>query len=315
MLLRAHGTQLQKQLLRTMQQIGTIINYCTNDFRFIDRCIEEAKIFSKQIIIPVCDHFFDGTDENRHLLEHTYERHPDCTFVEFSYLPDRLYSQYHSMTPDDQNWAMYWGATPRYIGFYFLDPGIDTVLFLDSDEILEGKKFLAWIRTVEDWPFEAVRLAAYYYVLRPTFRAKNVVNLPLLVKKQVFSPLTFFNDLDRLGAYQAHPGLKREQVVGLDGTPFVHHYSWVRTYEECLQKSRTWGHRHDEDWPKLIREAFQGKMDRLFGTTHTFTEIENPYFDPFEVPFPKEKAAPLGAHVLQITEKAFRKKEIEYALL
>lgn len=298
-----------------MTNIGTIINYCTNDFRFIDRCIEEAKIFSKQIIIPVCDRFFDGTEENRHLLHHTYAKHPDCTFIEFPYLPDRLYSQYHSMKPDDINWAMYWGATPRYIGFHFLDEKIDTVLFLDSDEIVEGKVFAKWFASGEYLSYEALRLAAYYYALKPNFRAKNVVNLPLLVKKKPFGPLTFFNELDRLGAYQAHPGPKREKIVGLNGFPFVHHYSWVRTKAECLLKARTWGHRNDENWPALIDEAFQGNVDRLFGTTHTFSEIEKSYYDPLKTIFPKDPPPFPGAHVLRIKERDLRIKEIEYALL
>ncbi|MBX7067074.1 MAG: hypothetical protein K1X28_07575 [Parachlamydiales bacterium] len=298
-----------------MPSIATIINYCTNDFRFIDRCIQEAKLFSNQILIPVCDHFFDGSPENRELLHHTYARHPDCTFIEFPYLPDRLYSQYHNIKPSDTDWSMFWGTTGRYISFLFLDADIDTVLFLDSDEVFEGKAFLEWLETKEHESYEAMRLAAYYYALKPTFRAKNVVNLPLLAKKEAFKPLTLFNEIDRLGAYMTHAGPKREKVVGVNGLPFVHHYSWVRTKEECLQKARTWGHRHDEDWPKLIEEAFNGKTDRLFGSTHQFFEIEKGYFDPLDIPFPTTKAPKPGPHVQRISERDVRIKEIENALL
>lgn len=298
-----------------MHSIGTIINYCTNDFRFIGKCIEEAKIFSKQIIIPVCDHFFDGTSENRHLLEHTYAQHPDCIFIEFPYLSDRLYSQYHKLGPNDTDWAMFWGATPRYFGFHYLLDEIDTVLFLDSDEIFEGKEFLRWFDSGEHLAYEAIRLGAYYYALKPTLQAKNVVNLPLLVKRNSFAPLTLFNEIDRVGAYMTHFGPKRERVVGLNGFPFVHHYSWVKTKDECLLKARTWGHRNDEDWPALIEEAFQGKMDRLFGTTHEFAEIERGYFDPFQVTFPEQNPPPPGPHVQYVDERKLRLKEVELALL
>lgn len=278
----------------SMCSIATIIDYCSNDFRFIDRCIEEAKIFSKQIIVPVCDHFFDGTPENHSLLAHTYARHPDCTFLEFAYLPNRLYSAYHPMHSDDPNWSMYWGATPRYIGWQYLDPKIDAVLFLDSDEIMEGSRFQSWIESGAFQAYEAVRLGAYYYALRATLRAEKIVNLPLLVKKETFSPLTLFNDLDRLGAYQAHVGPKRDKVVGIDGYPLLHHYSWVRTKEECLLKTRTWGHRHDEDWPQVIEEAFSGNMKRLFGTEHTFKEIPESYFDPLKVEIPMNNVHRIG---------------------
>ena len=43
--------------------IAAIINFCTNDYRFLARSIAETKSFSSQIIVPVCDHFFDGTPE------------------------------------------------------------------------------------------------------------------------------------------------------------------------------------------------------------------------------------------------------------
>ena len=54
-------------------KIATIINYCTTDYKFIGHCINEAKSFSDQVIVPVCDHFYDGTPEDRELLEKTYK--------------------------------------------------------------------------------------------------------------------------------------------------------------------------------------------------------------------------------------------------
>lgn len=287
-----------------MHSIGTVISYCTNDFRFIGKCIEEARKFSKQIVIPVCDHFFDGTPENRSLLRHTYESHPDCQFVEFAYLPDRLYSRYHTVAPEDPDWAIFWAATTRYVGVHYLDPSIEHVFFLDSDEIVEGERFLAWVNAGNHLSYDAQRLAAYFYALTPTLRAKQVVNLPLLVKKKTLAPLTLLNELERIGAYLTHPGPKRERVVGLEGLPLVHHYSWVRTKEECLWKTKTWSHRNDENWPVLIEEAFSGKTERLFGTTHEFEEISQPYFNPLK-----------ESNVLKIDDRALFRKEIEGALI
>lgn len=45
-------------------RVATVINYCTNDYKFIGYCIAEAGAFSAQVIVPVCDHFLDGTPEN-----------------------------------------------------------------------------------------------------------------------------------------------------------------------------------------------------------------------------------------------------------
>ncbi|HSX25531.1 MAG TPA: hypothetical protein VLE89_00815 [Chlamydiales bacterium] len=285
----------------------TVISYCTNDFRFIDRCIEEARKFSDQIVIPVCDHFFDGMPENRMLLEHTYSRHPDCLFIEFAYLPDRLYSDYHPLDPKDKNWAIFWAATTRYVGLHYTEG--EYLLFLDSDEIAEGEEMAAWLDTEEYLHYDAQRLAAYFYALRPNFRAKKVVNLPLLVKRDTLAPLTLLNDLERIGAYLVHPGPKREKVVGLDGLPLIHHYSWVRTREECLQKARTWGHKNEENWPDIIEKTFRG--EQIFNLNLEFEETK-PLFHVLDVKIPH---SPVGkttfSNVLKINHRDLFRKGIE----
>lgn len=294
-----------------MTKIGTIISYCTNDFRFIGKCIEEAKKFSSQIVVAVCDHFFDGTPENRHLLEHTYALHPDCLFIEFSFYPDRIYSKYHKIEPHHPEWPFFWAATTRYVGFYYLDSSIDSILFLDSDEIIDSKAFLSWLKTKEHLSFEALRFGAYLYALRPNFRAKKAVNLPLFVQKKTFSPLSLMNLMERIGAYIRHGGKKREEVVGIDGLPFVHHYSWVRTKEECLWKAKTWGHRNDEDWKEIIEKSFQKGADKFFASPHEFEEISEIFFDPFQVDFPKKNPEKIHGNVLKISDRDLFLKEIE----
>jgi hypothetical protein len=67
-------------------KIATIINYCTTDYKFIGHCINEAKSFSDQVIVPVCDHFYDGTPEDRELLEKTYKENlSNAEFCEYKY--------------------------------------------------------------------------------------------------------------------------------------------------------------------------------------------------------------------------------------
>ena len=276
--------------------MDSIISYCTNDFRFIGKCIEEAKKFSQNIFIPVCDHFFDGTPENRELLEATYRLHPECKFIEFPYLPDKLYSPYHSIEPDHSDWPAFWAATARYIGLHYADG--EYLFFLDSDEIVEGEKMGQWLDSGEYLKYDAMRLGAYLYALRPTNRATKAVNLPLLAKKSTLAPLTLLNGLERIGAYLSHPGPKRENIVGLDGKPMVHHYSWVRTKEECLQKTRTWSHRGEEDWAEVIEEAFSGQSQDLFRSSLSFEEIDAPYFDPFTL-----------GNVVKMNVKNLRRKE------
>lgn len=292
--------------------IGTVISYCTNDYRFISKCIEEAKVFSKQILVVVCDHFFNGQRENRVLLESTYASHPDCQFIEFSYCPDRIYSKYHTVDPASKDWAIYWAATTRYIGLQYLDPEIERVLFLDSDEIVEGARFLEWFESGIDQEYEVMRFGSYYYAIRANLQSELCVNLPLIVAKDRFQCLTLLNGLERIGAYRSHIGPKREYVLGLDQKPLVHHYSWVRTKEEALQKGRTWGHSNEADWDTLIEDAFQLKnIDRIFGSDHTFKRIDSPYFDPLSVQIPKKYPSTLPNNQLKITDRDLFRKEIE----
>ena len=49
-------------------KIATIINYCTSDYRFIKTCIDAVLSFSKQVIVPIADHTFDGQPENNELV-------------------------------------------------------------------------------------------------------------------------------------------------------------------------------------------------------------------------------------------------------
>lgn len=292
--------------------IATVISYCTNDDRFLDRCIAEAMQFSSQVLVVVCDHFFDGTLENRTLLQKAYARNRDCLFLELSYLENRLYSRYHSLTPQDPEWPAFWAATTRYAGLHYLDQKCEWVLFLDSDEIVEAVRFLDWIEKGGLHRYTAQRLGSYLYALLPTLRSRKWVSLPLLVRKDTLAPLTLLNSLERIGAYQSHFGPKREKVVGSDGRPFVHHYSWVRTKEECRQKGRTWSHRHEQDWNARIEEAFSGKPERLFEYTAMQFENTAAYFDPFKERREERLLSLDFSHVRKINDQDLFIRELEF---
>lgn len=292
-----------------MHSIATIISYCTNDYRFIGKCIAEAKKFSRQIIIPVCDHFFDGTLENRALLEMTYREHPDCLFIEFSYLPGE---HYLNCRQGEREMAAYWNGTARYIGYLHLLPDIETVLFLDCDEIAEGDRFLAWLDAGEYRKWDAIRLAAYYYVLRPDYRATKVQEISLMVKASSLLPHHFFQGDERFGMFQRIEGLKSKGARGRDLLPLIHHYSWVRPLEECRKKANSWSHSQDRDWPSLIQEAFCQKGSNLFGMNLAFESVEKCYFDPLSVKVPKQnREERITSSVKKVARRDILKIELE----
>ena len=292
---------------------GTVISYCTNDYRFIGKCIAEAKKFSDHVVIPVCDHFFSGVPENRNLLNQTYAEHPDCTFVEFTFTPDRHYSPYCTHVPSDEGWTRLWHSTARYIGSLFLRDEIDYFFFLDCDEIPEGEKVAEWLHAGEYRNYNALRLLGYYYALRCTLRAKKFQSLALLIRRSALEPRFFLQVDERHGLYQWISEPKKKEVRG-GAKPFFHHYSWVRPQSECLHKADTWGHRTEENWETQIEKSFEEKKFKdLFGQIDLeFEEIENPYFDPLAVSLPTRAILKQEfPHVKRVTPRDIFQIEIE----
>lgn len=281
--------------------IATVINYCTNDYRFLSQSIREVRSFSNQIIIPVCDHFFDGSLENRALLEHTFQEHSDCTFVEFAYDVKQLYTPYIERLPEDEDWGALWHSTARYVSFLHLNDEIEYVLFVDADEIIEGSKFFDWLNKEDYSKWDALWFNAYCYGFESSKRAPYLQQTALLTKRSVLSPLKILNAQERFGIFAWIPGPKRLQINGLDEEPMIHHYSWVRPFEECLKKSKTWGKKHLCDWTSWLKNAENAMKDY---------QTVSSYFNPLSVTipssFPKHRLFP---NVIQINrDSAFRKE-------
>lgn len=262
--------------------IATIINYCTNDYRFLSHCVREAKVFSSQIIVPVCDHFFNGEPENVDLLHRSYIGHPDVDFVEFAF-DDRPYGIYSSLTKTDPDWIHFWHSTARYVGFASVRSDIEWVLFLDVDEIVDGKRMQEWLGVFPKKD-TAFRFTTFFYFREARFQATKLARCGLLVKKEAITHELLLDVDERRGVFNRLEGEKWEDVYGLDGQPLFHHYSWVKTKEEMLKKVRSWGHHLDKDWEGLIFEEFSAPFrgtDCLYGLT--YREVE-PFCDVLTTP-------------------------------
>jgi hypothetical protein len=122
-----------------------ILHFCTNDYRFLQRQIDELSLVCNQVIIPICDHFFNGEKENRELLSHAFQTFPKVQFLLFQYDAKRLYSPLLNRKPEDEDWATLWHSTSRYIGYLFSPPRAKYLLFIDADEIIEAKRFKSWL--------------------------------------------------------------------------------------------------------------------------------------------------------------------------
>jgi len=224
-----------------MIKIGTVINYCTLEYKFIKHCVVSVKPFSSQIVMVAADHFFDGTTENRELLNKTYSEVQDVEIIEYKW---------------EENLPRYWHNMSRWIGLQTLRDDIEFVLFLDADEIIDNN-FLKWLVLANEEFLnegDGFLFYCYWYFREAKFRAKTLETAGLLVKKEKLTKENMFTEQERHGIFNCLQNVAF--IYYVDGAPMVHHYSWVRTKDEMLKKIKSWGHRNDTDWQKIIEEEF-----------------------------------------------------------
>ena len=247
--------------------IATVINFSTNEALFFRQCLEEALLFSHQVIVPVCDHFFDGTPENVELLNGIYAAHPEVQFIQYAWSKDNFYGG-HS--------THYWHNISRLLGSHFVDSRVKYVLFLDVDEIVEGKAFARWLDQFPLKDFSALRLACYWYFRESKYQATAWEDTPLLICKEALHYDALMHPYERAGTFAVVEGEKRRQVTSMEQLPMVHHYSWVRSKEALLRKVRSWGHRDERDWENLVEAEFSRPFSGTdFVHGYSFKEVES----------------------------------------
>lgn len=242
--------------------ISTVINFCSSDYPFLRPCIESVRPFSSQILVPICDHFFDGKKEMRETLNAIYSENLDVQFLEFPF--DKSKKIYG---------ASYWHNFARLIASYFVVA--DYVLFIDTDEIADTSGVSKWLNTFPYQDYAMLRLLNYWYFRQSTIRATNWEDTPLLVNKNVLNGQLLMNERERAGMYDCNTNKKIRRVAGLDDKPLFHHYSWVRTKEQMVRKTTSWGHNKDRDWAYLIEEEFSRPFNGTdFVHGYEFEEVE-----------------------------------------
>jgi hypothetical protein len=245
-----------------MIRIGTVINYCTLEYRFIGCCINAVLPFSSQIVLVAADRLFDGTPENRELLNKTYEEACHIDIVEYTWR---------------ENDPIFLHNMSRWTGLQNLRDDIEFVLFLDADEIVD-QNFIECLLIFEELilRYDAFLCRCYWYFRETKYRAKTWELAGLLVRKNKLTKKNMFTPKERNGIVDsARPNVLLLSYI--DGTPVVHHYSWVRTKEEMLKKVKSWGHRDNINWEKLIEEEFAHEFlgtDFLPGHHYEYETIE-----------------------------------------
>lgn len=269
--------------------IGTIINFCSSETRFIKATLEQALLFSQQVIVPVCDHFFDGTLENRQLLEEIYRAFPDCLFIEYPYLTNKIPKKvWKKIDP-----SHFWHNFSRLVGFSSLEDGIEMVLFLDADEVPEGRRFAEWLDWSDYRHHTTLKLANYWYFREPCNQASEVEDSIVLVQKGSLESDLLLHKEERNAIYNLLPGPKRRHVAGADGRPMFHHYSWVRTKEEMLKKIKFLEAKANKNWLALIDQEFSAPFQGTdFINGYKYQVVSPPFDIQFEPPHFEAKGLP-----------------------
>lgn len=223
--------------------ITSILQYSTIDFRFLDVNLQQLSKFSDEIIIPICDHFFNGDPENAELLEESYKiaaKYPKCTVYMF---------EWQGM----QSNTGYYHNLSRALGTSVAKN--DWLLFVDADEIVDDE-FSDWFQTVKDTN-NAYWFTCYWYFREPMYQSTKTESAGLLIKKDRCQwQLNVREERQQLFSYTNFVNGDHTPIYSKTGKPLVHHYSWVRTKEEMIRKVNSWGHKNDKNWVQHIEEEF-----------------------------------------------------------
>jgi len=274
--------------------ITTTISYCSRDEKFIHKNIHECLKFSDKVIISCCSHFFDGTpDSNLFGQLNKYINHPKIIIVGIDW--DKNSDKYGD--------CIYWHNKVRYNG-YESTKNSGYYLFLDADEIPEGDIFKKYLDSGEYLNYDIIGdFISYYYFRESTYRSKTLSGVGLLInsnyikKDFLFTPKErwFYRYLD-IQAYKINnllpPKIIERSTFNAEyiktinfngynintkfGQVMFHHYSWVKSKKEMLEKVTSWGHKLEKNWSEIINSHFDKEFDgKCFVHGWEYESVEN----------------------------------------
>jgi hypothetical protein len=204
--------------------------------------------------------------ENPELLEKAETENPGARFVR---LPFRK---------EENSDPQYWVTLSRWNALSMVRNDTDYILFLDADEIVDGKRMKEFLDAFPLARFNIIKLANYYYFRESRFRAKSLEDSVILVRKNLLSHELVVDYQDRNKAWEMLPEPKQRMVIGKDGLPMIHHFSWVRTKEEMLRKVQSWGHAGERNWISLVEDEFSRPFSgKDFIHDYEYEEVSPPF--------------------------------------
>jgi len=241
--------------------IEAIVLYSSNDSRFASQCIHSLMQLGIKTHVITYSHMWNGTPENTELINKSISEFKD----------NKLFQHYRIDWEEGQS-PWYWEGLGRYLGTQQVSDASDYILYIDIDEIVDPVKFDEWIKTGDYNNYDTVKLTTYWYWREPIYQATQLEDSVVMLKTQLAKQISF-QPAGREIYFNCSNNSARN--VGYQD-PMIHHYSWVRTKEQMLNKVSNWGHAGDrKDWNKLVEEEysrpFNGK-DFLHGYAYKIVD-------------------------------------------
>jgi len=242
---------------RKNYMISTVITYCSLDHRFINTLIDQVKKFSNDIVLVCFDHLLNGKpDDISNVL--------DIPGVKTIVLPFDIAAS-----------SRYLHSLSRWEGAN--NTSEEWILFLDADEILDGDKFKEFVDTNAPFNFDFSTFNCYWYFRDPTYQATTEEQTGLLMRRNKLDKAVHFAPGERW-AYMWRPNVNIGINITTPTGPMLHHYSWVRTKDEMLEKVKGWGHKDDRDWVTPIIEEFSREFNGTdFVHGYSYKKVDNQF--------------------------------------
>jgi tetratricopeptide (TPR) repeat protein len=273
-----------------MNDISVVINYCSLEREFLNGCITESLKFSEDVVVSYGSHFYDGTIEDHEHIQTQIIKFPMIQFVEYRVDVSLDLSKQKGVV--NRPFA-YWHNLARWTGLNGCKKK-NWILFLDVDEIPDGKRFNSFLShddLDEDFNYS---IANYWYFKSPNFQAIEIEESAKLINYKYINSDSIFGDFERDHIRDNSARNTHHFVSGHDGLPLIHHFSWVRTQDILLRKIKSWGHADDIKNPdEYVDRIFMNKNINDIAHRYSYKYVHNQFnigVNTFDYSYPMDES-------------------------
>jgi hypothetical protein len=250
--------------VETNNILEAVILYSSNDSKFASACIESLLKLNIRVHVITYTHMWNGAIEDVDKLQK-----PLNQFVE-----NTLFNQY-SIEWEEGHSPWYWEGLGRYLGTQEVSDQSEYILYIDIDEIVDTEKFENWIISKDYQQHDALKLSTYWYWREPIYQAHQLEDSVVMLRTNIAKQLPL-----QPGGREIYFNSTSNSIRSVGNEdPMIHHYSWVRTKEEMLNKVSNWGHTDDrKDWTLLVEKEFSSSFSGTdFLHNYQYRIVENKF--------------------------------------